>query len=236
MRRWGLLVLTACAAPLAAHEVITTKITFSQEISRLFYKKCVSCHREGGQAPFSLMTWEEARPWAKAIKEEVLERRMPPFAAVKGFGEFRDDLALTMEEVKLVADWVEGGAPAGKEIYLPKPPKFEPAKPAAAPRGSVEIAVKDTFNLAGATRVVAVRPKQLERGASVQVIATKPDGSIEPLIWINNYQPNFARTYLLAEPLSLPAGTRIEVSPAGAGVIAVYRAAGGGGPTAKKAE
>lgn len=240
MRRWVLLGWIACAAPLAAHEVITTKITFTQEISRLFYKKCVSCHREGGQAPFSLMTWEDARPWAKAIKEEVLERRMPPFAAVKGFGEFKDDLALTMEEVKLVADWVEGGAPAGKDIYLPKPPKFDVTRPAAPPRGSVEVAVKDSLSLPAAARVVAVRPKQMERGASVQVIATRPDGSVEPLIWINNYQPNFARTYLLAQPLALPAGSKIEMTPAGAGVISVYRAVYRAGapaaPAAKKAD
>ena len=75
---------------LSAHDVISTKLTWSREVSRIIYKRCASCHHEGGSA-FSLMTYEEARPWAKAIKEEVLERRMPPFGAVKGFGDFRDD-------------------------------------------------------------------------------------------------------------------------------------------------
>src|ERR1700719_309063 len=106
---------------LNAHDIITTKITFSKEISRLLYKRCATCHREGGSS-FSLMTFEEARPWAKAIKEEVLERRMPPWEAVKGFGEFRDDRGLTQEEIELISDWVEGSAPEGDPKYLPTAP------------------------------------------------------------------------------------------------------------------
>ncbi len=96
-----------------AHDIITTKITWTKEISRLVYKRCATCHREGGSS-FSLMTYEEARPWAKAIKEEVLERRMPPWEAVKGFGEFRDDRGLTQEELETISSWVEGGAPEGR--------------------------------------------------------------------------------------------------------------------------
>ncbi|HEX4593689.1 MAG TPA: cytochrome c, partial [Bryobacteraceae bacterium] len=108
---------------LSAHDVISTKITWSREISRIVYKRCASCHHEGGSA-FSLMTYTEARPWAKAIKEEVLERRMPPFSAVKGFGELRDDKAITQEELHLIADWVEGGSPEGEPSLMPKPPDF----------------------------------------------------------------------------------------------------------------
>lgn len=235
-RRSAFALLALLAAPaLQAHEYITTKITFAQEISRLFNKKCVSCHREGGVAPFALTTWEEARPWAKAIKEEVLERRMPPWSAVKGFGEFKGDIGLTMEEVKLIADWVEGGAPAGKDIYLPKTPKLPDVQDPGAPRGAVELAVTGKTSLTAPARILAIRPKKLDRGASVQVIATRPDGSIEPLIWINNHQPGFIRTYHLAKPLSLPAGTRIETAPPGAGTFALYKAAAPK-PAAKPAE
>ncbi len=70
------------------------------------------------------MTYDEARPWAKAIKEEVLERRMPPWEAVKGFGEFRDDRGLTQEEMETISGWVEGGAPEGEPKYLPALPKL----------------------------------------------------------------------------------------------------------------
>src|SRR5580704_15603555 len=65
------------------HDVITTKVTFNREIIRLFNTHCISCHREGGTA-FSLAAYKDARPWAKAIGEEVLQRRMPPWGGVKG--------------------------------------------------------------------------------------------------------------------------------------------------------
>jgi len=63
-------------------------------MSRLVFAHCASCHREGGSS-FSLMTYRQARPWAVAIKDEVLERRMPPWGAVDGFGDFQNDEALT---------------------------------------------------------------------------------------------------------------------------------------------
>ena len=94
----------------SAHDVITTPITFSREISRLVNLRCAVCHREGGSA-FSLLTYEQARPWAKAIKEEVLERRMPPWGAVKGFGDFKDDQGLTEEQIKMKVLSAVSGTP-----------------------------------------------------------------------------------------------------------------------------
>ena len=80
-----------------AHDVITTKVTWSREISRLFIS--VACRAIARAAvSFSLVHYAEARPWAKAIKEETLERRMPPWGAVKGFGSFRNDQGLTQED------------------------------------------------------------------------------------------------------------------------------------------
>jgi hypothetical protein len=70
----------------------------------------------------SLATYEDARPWAKAIKEELLEKRMPPWHAVKGYGEFRNAPPLTQRDVDLIVNWVEGGAPKGDEKDLPSGP------------------------------------------------------------------------------------------------------------------
>src|SRR5688572_26110387 len=109
------------------HDAITTNVTWNREISRIFYERCVSCHNDKGRA-FSMMTYAEARPWAVAIKEEVLSRRMPPWGAVKGFGEFRDDKGLTQEQIELITAWVEGGVPEGNPQDLPPKPKL--AKPA----------------------------------------------------------------------------------------------------------
>ena len=64
-------VLMGACFTASAHDVITTKVTWTREISRLMFKRCTSCHREGGSS-FPLTTYQEARPWAKAIKEEAL--------------------------------------------------------------------------------------------------------------------------------------------------------------------
>ena len=113
-----------CLLPFAfasAHEPITTKVRFNKEVVRILQRNCTSCHHEGGAA-MSLASYEEARPWAKAIKEEILERRMPPWHAVKGYGEFLNAPALTQHEIDLIVNWVEGGAPKGDEKDLPKTP------------------------------------------------------------------------------------------------------------------
>src|SRR5215471_15755771 len=126
MRRQAALIFVTgiyFATATSGHDVITTQITFTREISRLVYARCANCHRPGGTA-FSLMTYAEARPWAAAIKEEVLERRMPPWGAVKGFGQFKNDQGLTQEQIELIAEWVEGGAPEGDDKLLPKAPDF----------------------------------------------------------------------------------------------------------------
>lgn len=211
--------LAGAGLVLSAHDVISTKITWSREISRIVYKRCASCHHDGGAA-FSLMTYQVARPWAKAIKEEVLERRMPPYAAVKGFGELRDDRALTQEELHLIADWVEGGSPEGEPSLLPGAPDFSaPAKPSdPAPQTGVEVLVDGSFSLAHPETFVGARAKELAEGASVKAIAQLPDGIIRPLIWIYDYKPKFDRIYYFAKPLTFPAGTRIETFPAGRGL------------------
>jgi len=74
--------------------------------------------------------------------------------------------------------------------------------------------------LDAAARVVAVRAKSLKPGASAQIIAIRPDGTVEPLLWIYKYDPKFKRTYYYRSPLALPAGTRVEMSPPGAGSVA----------------
>jgi len=214
-------LLTLSLGIAQAHDVITTKITWSKEISRLFFKRCASCHREGGAA-FSLMTYEEARPWAKAIKEETLERRMPPWNAVKGFGEFKDDRGLTQEEIELISNWVEGGAPEGDPKHLPPAPHPATWQDPAVPAGTAEVVVTSETKLESAARVVAVRAKNLKPGVSAQVVAVRPDGTVEPLLWIYKYDPKFKRTYYYRAPLALPAGTRVEMTPPSAGTLALF--------------
>jgi len=211
--RGGILLFCAVAIPAAAHETITTKLTWTREISRLVHARCYACHRAGGAAPMAFLTFDETRPWAKAIQEEVSERRMPPWDAVKGFGEFRHEASLTPEEIKLFNDWVEGGAPKGDDKYAPPAPRI-PA-PSRGWRGP-QLPITDGTVLTRAWRLAAVRVVRLDEGASIQVTAETPDGAVEPLLWIRQYKAGRNRTYELATPLVLPPGTRIRVEGAAA--------------------
>src|SRR6185436_2259263 len=105
----------------SSHEPVTTKIMFNREIVRIFQRHCLACHDSGNITNISLATYPQARPWAKAFKEEVLEKRMPPYQAVKGFGDFRNDYSMTQHEIDQIVSWVEGGAPKGDDNDLPKP-------------------------------------------------------------------------------------------------------------------
>ena len=223
MSRFSLLsYVVGFGLTLRAHDVISTKITWSREVSRIVYKQCASCHRDGGSA-FSLMNYDEARPWAKAIKEEVLARRMPPWNAVKGFGEFKNDAGLTQEQMEIIAGWVEGGAPEGNPLLLPpKPETSQKARPAAESASSVR--VSGAVALLQPSEFIGIQTGKLEPGASVQVTAVRPDGSVEPLLWVENFNPAYDQPYYFAKPLKLPAGSRIEVSPPNAPSVKLFRA------------
>jgi hypothetical protein len=196
------------------HDVITTKVTYDREIIRLFNAHCISCHREGGSA-FSLATYKDARPWAKAIGDEVLHRRMPPWGAVKGFGEFRNDVGLTAEQMELIVDWEEGGAPEGEEKNLSAPSK-QPSTTTVIGKGGR--AVTGDFKLTRAIKLDGLVPQRVKDGESFQMTAELPDGSVEPLLWLENYKKTFAHPFLLRRPLELPAGAVIRGVPAGSSV------------------
>jgi hypothetical protein len=88
-------------------------------VIRIFQDHCVACHHPGSTTEISLNTYTSARPWAKAFKEEILERRMPPFQIVKGFGTFQYNYQLTQHEIDQIISWVDGGTPKGDEKDLP---------------------------------------------------------------------------------------------------------------------
>ncbi len=204
---FSIVLLTALAGAASAHDVITTKITFDREIIRIVQARCAGCHREGGSA-FSLLTYSEARPWAKAMQEEVLERRMPPWGAVKGFGDFRNDQALTPEQIELMADWVEGGAPEGEPKDLPEPPKEKPPQP--SPHPLAHMAAGPDYKLTHPLNLAGVWPTKVMPNASFQVSAELPDGSLQPLLWLQPFKPAYNHAFWFRNPLSLPRGTIIR--------------------------
>jgi hypothetical protein len=203
--------LACLRADLGGHETITTKLTWSKEVSRVVYKRCASCHRPEGKA-FSLLTYEEARPWAASIQEQVLRRQMPPWNAVKGFGDFAHDRGLSQEEIHLISDWVEGGAPEGDPQYLPERPRPNTEIEDGKIQGRV-VRLSSQYLITKPSKLLAISPKGLAEGSSVKVIAVLPDGSRLPVIWLQNYNQRAQQTYELAEPVGLAKGTKLWLAP-----------------------
>jgi mono/diheme cytochrome c family protein len=99
-------------------------LSFNKDVAPIFYKNCITCHRAGEIAPMSLTTYKEARPWAKAIREKVLTREMPPWHPDPKYGEWANDRRMTQKEIDTIVSWVDGGAREGDAKDLPPMPKF----------------------------------------------------------------------------------------------------------------
>lgn len=100
-------------------------VTFSRDVAPILYQRCLECHRSGEAAPMAFTTYKEVRPWAKAIKERVLTRAMPPWLADARHGDFRNDRRLPQREIDTIVAWVNAGAPEGDAKNLPPLPSFE---------------------------------------------------------------------------------------------------------------
>lgn len=101
-----------------------TSATFTKDVAPILFNKCIECHRTGEIAPMSLLTYQEVRPWAKSIRQRVVERSMPPWSADPHFGKFSNDPSLSQKEIDSIVSWVDAGAPKGDDKDLPPTPKF----------------------------------------------------------------------------------------------------------------
>lgn len=112
--------LPSAPAPVGA----SSDVTFTRDVAPLFQKHCQECHRPGQIAPMSLLTFEEARPWAKSIRKAVAERTMPPWHAAHGLRAFANDRSLSEAEMNAITAWVDAGAPKGRDEDAPPPRPF----------------------------------------------------------------------------------------------------------------
>jgi hypothetical protein len=156
-----LLTLVPPAAALAG------EVTFSRDVAPILYKRCVTCHRPGDIAPMSLLTYKDARPWAAAIKEAVLSRKMPPWKADPHYGKWANDPSLTPDELRTITAWADGGKAEGDPKLMPAPPQF--------PEG---------WKIGKPDMVFAIPEQKLEgKGADVHVTLLVPTNFTEDM-WV----------------------------------------------------
>jgi mono/diheme cytochrome c family protein len=292
------------------------------DVGPVLDRRCGKCHAPGGIAKPTLTDFDEAVRWGRAVKESVLEGRMPPWRAKPGFGDFANDPSLTRSELDMLVSWVDGGRrrgtasppsaasqtttlparrpdlvvdldreypivsarrvhmrplglTAGRSIqgwqFLPGTPALlrsaivrigdqtlgvwrpddgavffpagvglraaanatitlelsykEPTRPGPTDRSRVALffangAVQPLkqITLRGGTtplprraRILALTPSSLMTGQSMRIVAERPGGALEPLLWVRNYDPANPETYRFRTPTVLPQRTRIHV-------------------------
>lgn len=108
-------------------DTIPAAPTFTRDVLPIFQKSCQECHRPGQMAPFSLLDYESARPWARSIKEKVVSRYMPPWHLDRTVGEYDPDPSLSDAQIATIAKWVDTGAPKGDPKDAPPPRAFPAA-------------------------------------------------------------------------------------------------------------
>ncbi len=125
MQPWWVACLVALPIAMAA-DTAPVNVTFSKDIAPIFERACQNCHRDGSIAPMPLLTYKDARPWARSIKEKVVRREMPPWHIDRnvGINKFKDDPSLSDAEIAMIASWVDHGSPEGNPADLPAPRTF----------------------------------------------------------------------------------------------------------------
>jgi hypothetical protein len=324
----GLLLLWPAA--LSSHNPITTTVLYTREVAAILNQKCSQCHVADGMA-MALQSYNEVRPWAVAIKEEILARKMPPWPAERGYGAFANDLSLTLREQEFLISWIDGGVPEGTgeppphqdhsgHWMLGQPDGIyaaKPAGPASAPgsarltispglptdvwvraidfkpgdkrairaaffsiagsggylggwtpwststqfpdgaavrlpakasiavdvlyagstppadppqlglyftkapgqavttleltgeRMSADGRMRSELSLTSEQALIGVRVEMSAGAKSLELKATRPDGSVEPLLWIKDFRPDWQAPYVFRSPVPLPRGSLV---------------------------
>ncbi|HEX5070901.1 MAG TPA: hypothetical protein VFV78_11865 [Vicinamibacterales bacterium] len=220
MRRLGILASIGCALiafagtlRLSAHDRVTTAVTWDREIAPIVASHCIGCHSGQPGTAVSLASYEAARPWARAIRQQVLTRRMPVWRAARGYGEFANDPSLSPFEIALVVAWADGGAPKSLSTHTVTPASMVGSRFAAvftppASSSAREQTLPCGGRLTPTGRLLGIRP-QLVAGGSVRVTATWPNGDRRVLGWFRNGDPADQTVYWLRAPLDLRSGASI---------------------------
>lgn len=123
------IALVVSSVRVRSDDPVSSNIRFTGDIVRIFDRKCRSCHSADGLA-MPLASYRDVRAWGRAIREEIVEQRMPPWTAARGYGRFQNALALTAREATTILSWLDGGMPRGDDRDLPAPSPSSAAPPA----------------------------------------------------------------------------------------------------------
>src|SRR6202790_5700617 len=124
----ALIMLGATSLVLAQTQVkAPDQPTFAKDVAPVLQRACQNCHRPGNIGPMSLLTYQEVRPWARSIRQQVVQRNMPPWYIDRSVGihKFKNDPSLSDQEIDMISKWVDAGAPLGDPASMPPPRQFD---------------------------------------------------------------------------------------------------------------
>jgi hypothetical protein len=178
----GAILTIAAAGTLMAQttaKATPDQVTFAKDVAPILQRACQNCHRPGSIAPMSLLTYEDARPWARSIKQNVVTREMPPFYVDKNVGihDFKNDVSLSEKEIALIAKWVDSGAPQGNIADMPPARQFEDSDRWHIGKPDLVVSLPNDIVVAAqapdAWKDVVVDP-HLTEDRYIQAVETKP--------------------------------------------------------------
>jgi hypothetical protein len=211
------------------------EITFYKDVIPILQNRCQVCHRPGESAPMPLLTYNGTRPWAKAIREVVVSRRMPPWFADPAYGKYANDRSLTPSEISILAAWVDAGAPEGNPAEAPKPPKLPEDWTIGVPDAVIEMPHEFHVPASGTIEYQYIRiPTMFTEDKWVEKVEVRPGNRavVHHLVvfarepgapFLENLRPGIARG--LPAPKTRPAANNragVFIDTPGAEVLGVY--------------
>jgi hypothetical protein len=215
--------LAASVAALAGSP--TGTLTYHKDVAPVLQKHCQECHRPGEIAPFSLLTYQDARPWAKAIKEDILTKKMPPWFADPQYGHFTNDRSLSKQEIDTLVAWVDGGAKEGDMKDAPKPLNFVEGWNIPKPDLVLEM---QSFHIPAKGEVpyqYIVLPTKFTEDRWIQMAEARPsDRSVvhHLVVFIREPQSKWLRQAEPGVPFVPPGGNILNIGGGGNEILMAY--------------
>ena len=225
MRR-GLFSLLALATVSAWAATGGSQVTFHKDVEPILQKHCQECHRPGEIAPFSLLSYKDARPWAKSIRADILTKKMPPWFADPHYGHFSNDRSLSQDELATLVSWVDTGAKEGDMKDAPKSLAFVDGWNIQKP--DVVLGMSESFHLPAKGDIpyqYVVLPTQFTEDKWVQMAEARPsDRTVvhHVVIFIRDPQSKWLREAKTGVPFVPPGGNFQNISGGGNDILMIY--------------
>lgn len=225
MKRLFIFAFTALAASAAT---VPQQVTFHKNVEPILQAKCQECHRPGEIAPFSLLSYQDARPWAKAMRSDVLTKKMPPWFADPKYGHFSNDRSLTHQEIETITAWVDGGSKEGDPKDAPAPKQFYDGWNIPTP--DAVISMKEPFQIPAEGEVqyqYIVMPTGFTEDKWIQTVEARPsDRSVvhHIVVFIRDPQSKWLREAQPGIPYTPPGGGKDfnNTSGGGSDILMIY--------------